>query len=65
MAENKQRWELAGISQKDYEKWCKDNNLPAYKDSTKSKFFSLILANKLVYDKASHTFIRKRPRKKK
>lgn len=65
MADPNQSFELAGIKKEDYEKWCKENHMAAYKQTSQKKFFELILANKLVYDQASKKFIRKRPRKKK
>ena len=50
MALNKQAFELAGVTESDYKKWCKDTGKAAYKQSSKEDFFARIRDGRLVKD---------------
>ena len=55
---------ITNTTKEEYLKWCKDNNLPSYKVSSKQKYFALIKDQKLVKERSTGKLLRKRPRRK-
>lgn len=53
---------VAGITEADYKKWCKDNKKPAYRTETKADFFARIQDGRLVKD-ANGNLVKKNRRK--
>lgn len=47
MTINRYAFELSGVTEQEYRAWCKDNNLAAYKTSTKREFFKRIQDGRL------------------
>lgn len=47
---NKQALKLTGFTEKDFEKWCLENNKPSYLTSSKREFFRRIIAGTLIKD---------------
>lgn len=45
---NKNAFDLAGVDEMEYYKWCRENKKPAYKTETKREFFGKIQEGKLV-----------------
>ena len=62
MSLNKQAFEVAGVTENDYKKWCKENGKAAYKQSSKEDFFARIQDGRLVKD-ASGKLVKKYRRK--
>lgn len=60
---NKQAFQLAGVSEAEYRKWCKENKKPYYKAETKAEFFSKIQSGRLVKD-SDGKLVKKRLTKK-
>ena len=59
MALNQQAFNLAGVTEEDYKKWCKENKKAAYLKSSKAEFFARIHDGRLVKD-SSGNLIKKR-----
>lgn len=55
---NKRSLMLAGVTEEDYVKWCKDTKRAPYKTSSKTEFFNRIQEGRLVKD-ASGKLIKK------
>ena len=45
---NKKALDLAGVTEMEYYKWCRENHKTPYKTETKREFFSKIQQGKLV-----------------
>lgn len=48
---NQTALKLAGVTETEYKKWCKDNKKAPYKAATKAEFFARIQDGRLVKDK--------------
>ena len=48
MSINKQAFLFLGVTEEDYINWCKENNRPAYKNSSKREFFKQVEKNKSI-----------------
>lgn len=59
MTLNKQAFALAGVTEAEYKRWCKDNKKAAYKQSTKEEFFARIRDGRLVRDVRTNKLIKK------
>ena len=59
----KQAFQLVGVTEADYRKWCKENKKSYYKPEVKAEFFSKIQSGRLVKD-ADGKLIKKRLTKK-
>ena len=55
---NKNALKVAGVTESDFRKWCKENNKSSYKTSVKADFLARILDGRLVKD-SSGKLIRK------
>lgn len=49
---NKQLFKLYHVTYDEYAEWCKANRYPAYRTSTKSTFFNLLMKGELVKNEA-------------
>ena len=47
---NKQIYELFGVTESDYKKWCELTCKPSYKKSSKEEFFSGVISGKIAKD---------------
>lgn len=56
---NNQAKMLVGITEKDYLDWCKENNKPSYKTSSKAEFFKRIRNMQLVRDHMTGKLVKK------
>lgn len=56
---NKQIYRVIGVTEKDYLRWCEENNKPSYKQETKREFFERIREDRLAKDKFTGKLIRK------
>ncbi len=43
---NKQLFKFYGVTEEDYKKWCKENNLPHYKNETLQKYIKYLIEQK-------------------
>lgn len=59
---NKDALKIAGVTEADFQKWCKDNKKAAYKTSVKADFFARIQDGRLVKD-SSGKLVRKNRRR--
>lgn len=59
MTLNKQAFILAGVTENEYKRWCKENKKPAYKQSSKEEFFARIRDGRLVRDVRTNKLIKK------
>lgn len=59
MTISKQALELVGCTVEDYLQWCRDNNQPSYKETTKKEFFKRISENRIVRDSSTGLLINK------
>lgn len=59
MTLNKQAFELAGVTEAEYKRWCKENKKAAYKPSSKEEFFARIRDGRLVRDSHSGKLVKK------
>ena len=48
---NKKALELVGVSEFDFERWCRRNKKSPYRKSVQKEFFEGILSGKIVRDK--------------
>lgn len=55
---NEKAFSLAGVTQDDYKKWCKENHKASYKPETKREFFAKIQSGRLAKD-SSGRLVRK------
>lgn len=58
-----QAFYITGTTYEEYLAWCKENNRPAYKQSSKREFFTKIRIGKLCRDNITGKLVNKRPRK--
>lgn len=61
---NKQAFKLAGVTEAEFKRWCKENHKPAYKQSTKEDFFARIQDGRLVKEEKTGKLIKKYRRSK-
>lgn len=59
MTMNKQAFKLAGVTEAEYKRWCKDNHKAAYKAEVKEDFFARIQDGRLVRDERSGKLVKK------
>lgn len=64
MTINKQCFEIAGVTEKDYLNWCRENKKSAYKASSKREFFERIQDGRLVKDSMTGQLVKKRKKSK-
>lgn len=62
---NKQAFNIAGVTEKDYIKWCEENHKAQYKQETKADFFARIQDGRLVKDARTGKLIKKYRKKTK
>lgn len=65
MTMNKQCFVAAGVTEKDYLNWCRENRKSAYKQSSKQEFFERIQDGRLVKDSMTGMLVKKNRSKKK
>lgn len=58
---NKKALMIAGVTENDFKKWCKDNNKASYKTEVKVDFFARIQDGRLVKD-ANGNLVKKKKR---
>lgn len=59
MTINKQAFELAGVTERDYKTWCEENHKAQYKTKTKADFFARIRDGRLVKDVKTGKLVKK------
>ena len=59
MTMNKQAFILAGVTEAEYKRWCRDNKKPAYKPETKADFFARIRDGRLCRDVRTGKLVKK------
>lgn len=47
---NKEAFKLAGVTEDDFRRWCKENKKPMYLQSSKTEFFARIQDGRLAKD---------------
>lgn len=57
---NRQIFRLLGITEEEYQLWCKEHDLPPYKQSTKQSFFEDIQNGRIVKDSKTGKLIKRK-----
>lgn len=62
---NKQAFQLAGVTEQDYKRWCEENHKAQYKNEVKADFFARIQDGRLVKDSKTGKLVKKYRKKPK